>query len=56
MSQKIGPREQALREQRERESQALDRWASERRREALAAALPATSGRKPVKKKRRQKT
>jgi hypothetical protein len=47
MSQKIGPREQALRDAREREAKA-----AKPTREALAAALPATSGVKPKKRKK----
>ena len=48
--QTIGPREQQLRDMRAREAATSKRPAIERN--ALAANLPATSGKKPMKKKR----
>jgi hypothetical protein len=48
--QAIGPREQALRDAREQNAKA-----SKPTVQALAAALPATSGKKPIKKKRKAK-
>jgi hypothetical protein len=47
MTQKIGPRELALREKRERDAAALPKPL----REDIAATLPKTSGKKPVKRK-----
>jgi hypothetical protein len=53
MSQKIGPREQALRDMRAKE--ATRAAIAKPARAALAAGLPTTSGKKPVKKKRKAK-
>ena len=49
MSKPIGPKEQQRRDMREQAAKIKPT------REALAAALPETSGQKPVKKKRKTK-
>lgn len=49
MAQKIGPREAALRAQREAASK------PQRSARDLAAALPATSGKRPVKRKSKRR-
>jgi hypothetical protein len=54
MSQKIGPREQALRDQRERE--AKEQPPAAKARADLAAKLPETSGIKPVKRKAKKRS
>jgi hypothetical protein len=53
MSQKIGPREQALRDQRERE--AKEQAPAAKVRADLAAKLPATSGVRPKKRKAKKR-
>jgi hypothetical protein len=49
MSQKIGPREQQLRDMRANKT-------ARQPRETVAAALPKTSGKKPVKRKAKKRT
>ena len=51
MSKPIGPREQALRDARAQDHANIKNPA----RETLAAALPATSGKKPVKRKAKRR-
>lgn len=49
MTSKVGPREQILRDMREQRSVAVLKKVA-----ALKAALPATSGKKPVKRKKKR--
>jgi len=55
MSQKIGPRELALRQLREKQDLREKSIVPARDKAALAAKLPPTSGRKPVKRKMKRK-
>jgi len=51
MIQKIGPREQALREAREKQAKDKPVGFAKIVKETLAAKLPETTGRKPAKRK-----
>ena len=51
MAQRIGPREQALRELWEKRDLLEKSMITTRDKAALAAKLPQTSGRKPIKRK-----